>query len=67
MISYRKRLQVNVFLRRNLRISLLAKVKEVILPVVWIEEEGQACEIFYAVSYTYKVLFIYVLFLVASR
>ena len=33
--------QYNVFLRKNPRIDILAKVKESLLPVMWIEEYGE--------------------------
>ena len=33
--------QYNVFLRKNPRIDILAKVKDSLLPVMWIEEYGE--------------------------
>ena len=33
--------QYNVFLRKNPRIDILSKVKDSLLPVMWIEEYGE--------------------------
>ena len=36
-----QRIQYNVFLRKNSRIDILSKVKDSLLPVMWIEEFGE--------------------------